>query len=425
MSTGLYETYGRILVNIVPSDVPFFRKTLSWLAFSITPISLHQLWEALAIESGCTMIDDECRLRTPQDIVTAGRSLITLTPSGFVTLAHLSVRDYLISPEIKQDFKTAIYGLEPGTCRQELAKDCLTYLSLSDLSSGPSNTQEDYLGRLKKFPLLEHATRHWFYYARNADPDENLKEMYHQFFRPESRNNFMSWVQVLNANMPFKWDIYPRHASSLYYAASLGLEDVVESLLSSATCDQINAPGSRFGGTALHAAAIREHDTIIELLAAAGADPGKADFNGVTPLHSAASQGSMRVIKLLLSHGAPTKCTDAMDGNPPAQWARFSGHLDAAILIEQYADDTHALDEGDILTPEGSSDGSSIRTDSPEIEVWQPNPGYFPNFYERRSGLHSSFIVSITFGGTTSEFPADFRLVNSTETEDDPQILRW
>jgi ankyrin repeat protein len=49
----------------------------------------------------------------------------------------------------------------------------------------------------------------------------------------------------------------------------------------------LNAAGSRFGGSALDAAIIRHHMGVVKLLLDAGADPSQADFNRATPLHTA------------------------------------------------------------------------------------------------------------------------------------------
>ncbi|WKT38187.1 Ankyrin repeat [Fusarium oxysporum f. sp. vasinfectum] len=364
LPAGLNETYGMMLARIAPCDVVLVRKFMTWLSFSGVPTTLHQLWEALAIEQGREDIDDESRLRSPQDILTLSNNLATVSSDGYVMLAHLSVRDYLLSSEIRNDTKTAKFALDPGICHKDLALDCLTYLLFRDLSTGPLSTQEGYLARLTALPLLQYATRFWFYHARNAELHEELQNLTFLFFSPEARNNFMSWVQVLNANSPFEWNLYPRHATSLYYAASLGLEQVVEELLQSAKIDDLDAPGSRFGGTAIHAAAIRGHITIIKRLVLAGADPGRADFNKFTPLHSAASYGNIEVIKVLLSCGAPTKARDGIEGNTPASWATFNGHTAAACLIEQYSqtqDDTVEGQRGSHSDQIKSSRGYSLK----------------------------------------------------------------
>ncbi|RSL60738.1 hypothetical protein CEP54_006563 [Fusarium duplospermum] len=425
---GLSETYAKLLMRSCPADVALVKKIMTWLAFSCVPLTLPQLWEALAIEKGEKMIDDESRLRSPQDILLLGNSLIAVSPDGHVALSHLSVRDYLVSAEIKSNPKTAVFALDPGICHRELAQDCLTYLLLSDLSSGPSNTEQEYLSRLAHFPLLQYATKYWFYHTRNAAIDDELQNMTMNFFAPEARDSFMSWVQVLNADSPFKWNVYPRHATSLYYAASLGLDEAVESLLRSTSLEEINAPGSRFGGTAIHAAAIRGHVSIIKKLVAAGGDPGKADFNKVTPLHSAASRRSMETIKVLLEHGAPKAAKDGMDGKTPADWARLSGHMDVARMIELFSEE---IDSGKEYREScGKGTNSKLPPDTfsgsipHTIEVWQPGVCFFPDFYERRSGLDCSHIIGITVGEESCTFDSDFTF-RRNEGPDDGSTPVW
>lgn len=65
----------------------------------------------------------------------------------------------------------------------------------------------------------------------------------------------------------------------------------------------LNALASRFGGTALHGATVRGHVSIVKDLLQAGASPSQADFNLVTPLHTAVRIGNVDVIKLLLDLG--------------------------------------------------------------------------------------------------------------------------
>ncbi|KAK1503037.1 hypothetical protein CTAM01_05026 [Colletotrichum tamarilloi] len=422
LPNGLDETYSRSLLKVPPSDIPLIQKTLTWLAFSPVPITLHELWEALAIEKGNDVIDDESRLRSPQDILVIGKSLITVSTDGHVMLSHLSVRDYLVSAEIVEVPETARFSLRSGSSHQELAQDCLTYLLLSPFSDGPSSTQKEYLSRLKQFPLLKYATKYWFYHARNADYSEETQELAMRLFSESGRQNFMSWVQVFNADASFKWDVYPRHATSLYYASSIGLDEVVESLLQSATPETINAPGSRFGGTALHAAAIREHITIIKRLILAGAEPGKQDFNGVSPLHSAASQGSIDVVKVLLSNGAPIDVKDGMDGTTPLDWARLSGHEDVANLLLKGLEECSPSRPSSLGSPP-STQGSrttqfSHRTEEPQVGIWQPGVGFFPDYYEKRSGLESSLVLSISIGEEASQVDGEF--LQSLEKTEEP-----
>ncbi|RSL81761.1 hypothetical protein CEP51_005637 [Fusarium floridanum] len=406
---GLSETYAKLLVQCSPTDVVLVRKIMTWLAFSSVPLTLHQLWEALAIEKGQKVIDGENRLRSPQDILLLGSSLLSASSDGHVALSHLSVRDYLVSSEIRNNPATAPYALDPSMSHKELAQDCLTYLLLSNLSAGPSDTEEEHLSRLEQFPLLQYATKYWFYHARKAAADDELRSLTMNLFAPDARDNFMSWVQVLNADSPFKWNVFPRHATPIYYAASLGLDEAVESLLALTWGEEINAPGSRFGGTPIHAAAIRGHVTIIKKLIAAGADPGKADFNKVTPLHSAASRRRMETIRVLLEHGAPREAKDGMDGKTPADWARLSGHEDVAKMIETFSEKAARDKEYEGGSRRGASPPETFSDSIPHtIDVWQPGVCFFPDFYEKRSGLDCSRIVGITVGEESCTFDNDF-----------------
>ncbi|KAI9164175.1 Inversin-B [Paramyrothecium foliicola] len=415
---GLNETYGQLLARSAARDIPLLRSLLTWLCFSYVPITLRHLWEALAIETGRSDIDNEYRLRNPEQILLLGQNLITTSPDGHVMLAHLSVKEFLLSPGIKNNPKTAKFALNPKQAHENLSLDCLTYLFFSEFSSGPALTEEAYLTRLERFPLLNYASRYWFNHVHGSEPSTELQDLTNRFFTSTNRNNFMSWVQILNADSPFKWNVYPRHATSLYYASSLGLELVVESLLRTMTQEEVNSPGSRFGGTAFHAATIREHLGVIQQLIAAGADPSKADFNKVTPLHSAASQGNVKVIRLLLDHGASIHPLDGMDGKTPEQWATLSGHEDAAKTINEYSTVPEPL--------RGQWDADTRgQTDCGLAEPWRPKKGYFPDHYETRSGLNCSHIMGIIVGDNTLSLDTNFVLGNKAGHKDSTTAPVW
>lgn len=65
------------------------------------------------------------------------------------------------------------------------------------------------------------------------------------------------------------------------------------------------------GETALMRAIVGLHPAQVRLLLEAGADPGRADRNGTTALHTAASVNAGGVILMLLHAGAPAEARDA------------------------------------------------------------------------------------------------------------------
>ncbi|KAI0017738.1 hypothetical protein F4780DRAFT_573275 [Xylariomycetidae sp. FL0641] len=109
---------------------------------------------------------------------------------------------------------------------------------------------------------------------------------------PKTRAIFCSkTVQAINADSPFSWHFYHHHATSVCYAATLGLTRIVSRLVQSGA--KLDSPGSRSGGTALHGAVYRMHTAAVKILLKAGADACKVNFLKVASPHSAASLGDL------------------------------------------------------------------------------------------------------------------------------------
>ncbi|KAK9792863.1 hypothetical protein SCARD494_06731 [Seiridium cardinale] len=427
---GLNQTYRRILAQIPLSDQAIFKNALTWLVFATEPLTIEQLWEAVAIEEGSSRIDEEARLRSTSDILVLGNSLITTAQEGKqVKLAHLSVRDYLLSASIVQDPSLSKFCLGQIDGDARIAIYCLTYLMFSDLGDGPADSAEAYLERLRCMPLLKYASKAWPYHVRRAKQSRELDILVLKFF--QSRGNFMSWVQVINADANFKWNVYPQHATSLYYAASFGLLGVVQHLLSpSGASEGINKPGSRFGGTPLHAATIRGHTHIMEILLEHGADPSKGDYNKVTPLHSASAQGHLSVVQLLLQHKANTGARDSMDYKTPLEWAQM-GEKDEVISLLREKESPKGGEDFALFPLESGttcsrgSDTPSTSTASEDIAIWSPTHSFFPDFYERRSGTASSILVSFEIHGKLTILnpePTQHSLISSHQDSPSPAV---
>ena len=87
----------------------------------------------------------------------------------------------------------------------------------------------------------------------------------------------------------------------------------------------------------LHSAVAHLDPSLAPRLAAplleAGADPNARQQGGFTPLHEAAHNGTVELIRLLLRHGARVElCNDA--GATPRELALEQGHDEAAFLLK-------------------------------------------------------------------------------------------
>jgi hypothetical protein len=312
---GLNDTYERILLGVPRHHTDIVHSILQWLSFATSSLTLLELHDAIAINPELDFLDEESQLSSPQDILDLCSSLTTVTDSGTIQLAHASVKDYLLSDKIKNS-PAAEFAMNPEDSMISIARCCLAYLSFKEFETGPAVSYHDFKTRLTRFPLLNHAAVAWPYQILAAGEPPDLKnEIMH--FLTTNPNTFMSWIQVLNAlpvgghDSASAWSSYPRLATPLYYAASFGLCQVVDTLVKSGA--DLDAPASRFGGTALHGAVVRHHISTIKLLLDAGADVNKHDYNFVAPLQTAMWHGESEIVSLLVRHGAA-------QGDMPATW---------------------------------------------------------------------------------------------------------
>ena len=128
---SLDNTYSRILINI---DEEYRRETytvLQWLTFSVRPLHLVEVAEAVAVRPGSDFPDGEEKLRGPHVILSICSSLVVLSEIGELRLAHYSVKEYLVSERIRTS-PASPFAMMVDYGNKKIAEICLTYLSISD-----------------------------------------------------------------------------------------------------------------------------------------------------------------------------------------------------------------------------------------------------------------------------------------------------
>ena len=130
--------------------------------------------------------------------------------------------------------------------------------------------------------------------------------------------------------------------SVLYNAARAGdLEQVTMLLGQGMDINITNEIAGYEKGTALCAAALNDHVTVVQYLVEHDADMEKADMRDNTPLIYSSAWGRLEVTRYLLEQGANRDKANS-DGYTSLHFAAMNGHLETAKLLMVYGADLNA-----------------------------------------------------------------------------------
>ena len=327
----LDETYERILRYLESNDhLEDTIQALRWLCFALRPLDLLEMVEILAIQTGegAGFFPDD-RMPDPADIMAVCSSLISCTveestspntaeaveisrngsisdqismgwrsQTNFakrVRLAHFSVMEYLLSERctLHSEFQTPL-------CHDMIADGCLRYL-LHVCDQAPLTNRW-----VQQYPLARYSARCWWQHAQRAGPTSKSTVRLLAFQLLNNQNSTLTWVQLCNIDDHFDTDLALQLsdlAQPLYYAASVGLPDVVSDILQR-TIDIDVGHVSRGSVSPLWGAANRGHEQVVRMLLQAGADANAEDKDAGTALQIACMFGHENVVRVLLDAGA-------------------------------------------------------------------------------------------------------------------------
>ncbi|CUS07292.1 unnamed protein product [Tuber aestivum] len=296
----LDETYERILCNIADEDRELALTVFRFLVCGDRSLTLSEIREGLATEIGSKRMDLDNRLNNEEDILDICGGLVDRNEMNIAGLAHFSVREYLVSPNLAKG-KASFYHITETLGNTELAKVAYTYLLLDDLNTGPCSTVAEFNLRLKEYPLFLYAARHgWKHVLKyKYGSDKILDALLAQFYSDDNNPNFVSWRQAQFSDSEILTDYLDPSKSStatLYYASKDGLWQLINGIIS------------------------------------AGTDVNHSGGPGATPLGAAARYGHLKTVKVLLEHGANATQSPR---NDPMRSAAVHGHADCVkALIE-------------------------------------------------------------------------------------------
>jgi hypothetical protein len=323
----LDETYDQILLRIDDSYRDKAFRVLQFLAFAACPVIFAEAAEILTIDLDRECYDPDRKLLNPGDLMLLCSTLVTralISEADFkdvmtrtvyyeyrviftadcwmIRLAHLSVKDYLLSDRIKSS-RLSYFALETKMANRLIAQVCVTYLMHLPFSKGCCdwNTLQT---RLHEWPFYHYAVHHWPYHIKLCGEsfDDKTWNLLHRFFEtkklPES-GNYGAWVTAL-----IPGDQNCHETEPLYYAASFGIPSVIKRIVKSDRTLHIDKPGGRSLSSPLLVATYRNHPEAVKLLLEAGADPMAANCFGASCLYFAIGSHYDEAEVMLRNHGA-------------------------------------------------------------------------------------------------------------------------
>lgn len=376
----LEETYDRILLRIDEEQYDEALKLLQWLAFSSRPMTLVEMAEIFAIDTSemTPKFDPDQRPRDSRDILDICSSLVSISYklppdiqharyrvrgrasvylSGTMSLAHFSVKEYLISEHIRHS-PLSRYHLEKQLANTSIARECLAYLLHFDTAQCLARCTD------ASRSFGKYAAEFWHVHARSEDGSiqNTVYPLITRLFQPQSLQ-FDNWMKLFDIDVSSalgRPQGITRHP--LYYASRLGLGHTVSQLLPGCTSTEINAPGLL--GSALGSASYAGHAAIVRTLLDHGADvnvvgkdygPKLAAILGeyyITALANASAQGHEVVVRLLLDSAVDVDAVGGYYGTS-LEGASARGHEVIARLL---------LDGGANVNAVGGCYGTALTT---------------------------------------------------------------
>ncbi|KAL1854831.1 hypothetical protein Daus18300_011347 [Diaporthe australafricana] len=304
--TGAFEETIFRIKNLPKSRAQLGMDILMWLCHAREALSISELRDALAFRKGQGSKLDKYRPSLNMMLECCHGLVVPSADIEYIELAHYSIQEYLRSNTAR---------LFPFF-EQEMVSTCLGYLMLDEFKSGPQAIHDGYNlieKRLSNYPFASYAASFWDEHVGEFQATESIWPTLLDFVY--GTEAIASSVQIRHFETGFV-DIYvdPRECRSrkpLHYASSFGLEILLVTMLESPEASStINSKTEVVGSTPIILAAASGHVKLVRLLLQHGADPYVANWYG-NALYCAAEADQPEVIVELVASGMnPNGCNE-------------------------------------------------------------------------------------------------------------------
>lgn len=334
----LDETYARILTNLPREHGHHTRRLLQFLAFSERPLTIEEAVDALAVDlANIPRFDPKNRMPVPKEIVSYCSSLVVLTINQWrveeLQLAHLSVKDYLLSNRVPESFAI---DFNEVTARASIAQVCLAYLIELDKFFPVGKLRESYR-------LAQYSARYWMDHAVVVESgSKQVCTLIAEFLSCEAARS--NCYRLYNPDQPLKKNSGRMRCDislALYYASLGGSCFSVRLLLDKNANVNRNDEFSQYG-TALNAAVYNGHDKIVQMLLEKNASMNIPSGNYFDALQAASGSGYDKIVRILLDNGADADAQGGKYFNTALVAASYHGHDKVVQILLDYNADVNA-----------------------------------------------------------------------------------
>ena len=312
-----------------------------------------------------------------------------------VHFVHFSVKEYLLQPSADGGPREETLCFQGSMSEHDrLAKLCLQYLCYEVFSDDTAQHEKGLKQTIRTYPFLRYAAQSWYRHAsHHPSVSEDVMPYAQKLFSPET-SNWIMWSQVFEAELgdtihsdndssksgsqsgsdskddtsesgstaeatddeeqttesegqqkTNALDLRSKVSNPMYYAALLGLTDIIKALHAQGLdCNDI---GGRYGFP-LQAAIVKGQYGAVETLLELGADVESHGGKYKYAIIAAAALGSETAFQLLLEAGAKVEVQDEV-GTTCLHMASSSN----AFAIVKRLLDSHL--DVDVLTTDGET----------------------------------------------------------------------
>lgn len=333
MPNDLAGTYARILQRLEhdSENVDRYQKLLRWLVRSTRSLTLDELAECIGIdlEEENESMDFDLVETYPENLLKRCSSLVTVSDDGQVSLAHYTVKEFLVSESTRKNLETFYVGNED--IESELAQTCLTYLCYKDFIAGSVSDEDALSATLDKYKFLDYAATAWGIHAhRSKGKEDDITGLTTNLLKApsEGRGNYEFWLQVYQRAKA----VHHSHLGTfkpLYFAASFGLPETLKELLEDNEETDISS-WTETEGDPVREAVAQGHTQVVKLLLDHYAISDEVKL--LQYLYIASSKGHGDIVRFLLDKGVGVDAVGGKQGTA-LQVAALEGHKDIIQLL--------------------------------------------------------------------------------------------